>query len=35
MTKEKLEYAKIIIQDMLSNSDEYARQRATDFLEGK
>jgi len=26
------EYAKTIIQDLLSNSDEYARQRATDFL---
>lgn len=27
------EYAKIIIQDLLDNSDEYARQRAMDFLE--
>lgn len=26
------EYAKIIIQDLLNNSDEYARQRAMDFL---
>ena len=25
-------YAKTIIQDLLSNSDEYARQRAIDFL---
>ena len=25
--------AKIIIQDLLNNSDEYARQRAMDFLE--
>ena len=29
----KLEYAKTIIQDLLNNSDEYARQRAMDFLE--
>ena len=29
-------YAKTIIQDLLDNSDEYARQRAMDFLkEGK
>ena len=28
----KLEYAKAIIQDLLNNSDEYARQRAMDFL---
>ncbi len=28
----KLDYAKTIIQDLLSNSDEYARQRAFDFL---
>lgn len=27
------EYAKVIIQDLLNNSDEYARQRAYDFLE--
>ena len=27
------EYAKTIIQDLLDNSDEYARQRAIDFLE--
>lgn len=26
------EYAKIIIQELLNNSDEYARQRAMDFL---
>lgn len=26
------EYAKVIIQDLLDNSDEYARQRAIDFL---
>ena len=26
------EYAKTIIQDLLDNSDEYARQRAIDFL---
>ena len=26
------EYAKTIIQDLLNNSDEYARQRAMDFL---
>ena len=28
-------YAKAIIQDLLSNSDEYARQRAMDFLKGE
>ena len=28
------EYAKTIIQELLNNSDEYARQRAIDFLEG-
>lgn len=27
-----LEYAKTIIKDLLDNSDEYARQRAIDFL---
>ena len=27
------EYAKTIVQDLLDNSDEYARQRAMDFLE--
>jgi hypothetical protein len=27
------EYAKTIIQDLLDNSDEYARERAMDFLE--
>lgn len=30
--KAKLDYAKTIIQDLLNNSDEYARQRAMDFL---
>lgn len=30
--EEQLEYAKTIIQDLLNNSDEYARQRAIDFL---
>lgn len=30
--KAKLDYAKVIIQDLLNNSDEYARQRAMDFL---
>ncbi len=29
---EEREYAKIIIQELLNNSDEYARQRAMDFL---
>lgn len=33
--KTKLDEAKIIIQDLLSNSDEYARQRAMDFLKGE
>lgn len=33
--EEQLEYAKTIIQDLLDNSDEYARQRAMDFLEVK
>ena len=28
----QLTYAKTIIQDLLDNSDEYARQRAIDFL---
>ena len=28
----KDEYAKAIIQDLLNNSDEYARQRAIDYL---
>ena len=32
---EELNYAKTIIQDLLSNSDEYARQRAMDFLKGE
>ena len=31
-SKEQLTYAKTIIQDLLDNSDEYARQRAEDFL---
>lgn len=30
--KERLTYAKTIIQDLLENTDEYARQRAIDFL---
>lgn len=29
---ERLTYAKTIIQDLLDNSDEYARQRVVDFL---
>ena len=29
---EKLDYAMTIIKDLLDNSDEYARQRAMDFL---
>lgn len=29
------EYAKTIIQDLLDNSDEYARERAINFLEEK
>ena len=33
--KTKLDEAKTIIQDLLSNSDEYARQRAMDFLKGE
>ena len=32
---DKLNYAKTIIQNLLNNSDEYARQRATDFLRGE
>lgn len=28
----QLEYARTIIKDLLDNSDEYARQRAIDFL---
>lgn len=31
-TTDKLTYAKTIIQALLDNSDEYARQRAIDFL---
>jgi len=30
--EESLEYAKTIIQDLLNNSDEYAKQRAMDWL---
>lgn len=30
--KEQLAYAKSIIQSLLDNADEYARQRALDFL---
>ena len=33
--KTKLDKAKEIIQDLLSNSDEYARQRAMDWLKEK
>lgn len=33
--KAKLEEAKTIIQDLLSNSDEYAKQRAMDWLKEK
>lgn len=29
---DKMNYAKAIIKDLLDNSDEYARQRAIDFL---
>jgi FtsZ-interacting cell division protein YlmF len=32
---DKISYAKTIIQDLLNNSDEYARQRAMDFLKGE
>ena len=31
--KEETEYARTIIQDLLDNSDEYARQRAYEFLD--
>ena len=31
-TVDQLTYAKTIIQDLLDNTDEYARQRAIDFL---
>ena len=31
-TTDRLTYAKTIIQDLLDNTDEYARQRAEDFL---
>ena len=31
-TTDQLTYAKTIIQDLLDNTDEYARQRAKDFL---
>lgn len=30
--EEQLEYAKSIVQDLLDNSDEYARERAINFL---
>ena len=30
--EKQLTYAKTIIKDLLDNSDEYARQRAEDFL---
>lgn len=30
--EEQLEYATVIIQELLDNSDEYAEQRARDFL---
>lgn len=33
--KTKLDEAKTIIQDLLRNSDEYARQRAMDWLKEK
>lgn len=32
---DKLNYAKAIIKDLLDNSDEYAKQRAADFLKEK
>jgi hypothetical protein len=31
----KDDYAKTIIQDLLNNSDEYARERAINFLKGE
>ena len=31
-TTDQLTYAKTIIQDLLDNTDEYARQRAEQFL---
>jgi hypothetical protein len=31
----RLTYASTIIRDLLSNSDEYARQRAIDYLKGE
>lgn len=31
-TTDKLTYTKTIIQDLLDNTDEYARQKAEDFL---
>ena len=31
-TTDQLTYAKTIIQDLLDNTDEYARQKAEDFL---
>lgn len=35
LVPDSLAYAKSIIQDLLNNSDEYAKQRARDFLEEK
>lgn len=32
---DSLAYAKSIIKDLLNNSDEYAKQRAREFLEEK
>ena len=32
---DKMNYVKSIIKDLLDNSDEYARQRAEDFLKGE
>ncbi len=31
--QEQIDYAKTIIKSLLNNSDEYAKQRAMDFLE--
>lgn len=35
LVPDSLAYAKSIIQDLLNNSDEYAKQRAREFLENK
>lgn len=35
LVPDSLAYAKSIIQDLLNNSDEYAKQRAREFLEDK